>query len=255
MPGPYDGAQVLLYVNMSEAAQAALTVGLTNSAFTVTANDLGTVGNSNTIAVVVPAGANVAGPTVSVSGSAITVTTGTGATAGTSNSTSAAVRDAINTNPAAKLNVTASLPTTSNGTGFVAAAASAPLTGGAAAGAANYQPIARQQGLDLEDTMDSIDANSKGDRFAISFPGRQSGSFELSALHTFEDGTQARLKRAYQRREEVLVRVIQPTSVTGSAAITEEALCQLTGYSRSFPDSDVATISAPLAMKENWRTV
>lgn len=252
--GPFDGAQILVYVNMSEPASAALTVGATNAAYTVTAQDYGTPGNSISLTQVVPAGATVAGPTVSVSGNAITVTTGTAA-AGVSNSTAAQVVAAINANPAAKLLVTATLPATSNGTGTVAAAALALLTGGAAAPAANYQPVARQQGLDLDDSMDTIDANSKGDRFAISFPGRQSGSFELSALMTYEDTTQARLKRAYQRREEVLVRIIQPTGVTGGAAVVEEALCQLTGFSRSFPDSDVATISAPMAMKENWRTV
>jgi hypothetical protein len=254
MAGPFDGANVLVYVNMAETVQATLTVGTTNSAFKVTAVELGTAGNSITLTVVVPSGAAVAGPTVSVSGTAITLTTGTAA-AGVSNTTANQAISAINANAAAKLLVTASLPATSNGTGTVAAAASANLTGGAAAGAANFQPVSRQQGTDLDDSMDTIDANSKGDRFALTIAGRQSGSFELPCIRSYEDDTQERIRRGYARREEFLARIVEPASVTGTTASIREALVQATGFSVSYPDSDVATVSIPFAMKENWRTV
>jgi predicted secreted protein len=253
MAGVFDGAEVLVYVNMSEATAASTTRGTTNSALKVTADELGPSGNDITFAMVNPGNDGVLG--VTVVGEAITVSLATGAT-GTITSTANQVIAAINAHPAAKLLVTASLPATSDGTGVVTASAVAALTGGAVAGTADYQPVARQQGADLEDSMDEIDASSKGDRWAITLPGRQSGSFDLEALYTFEDSTQARLRRAYQNREEILVRIVIPADVTGGTQATiEEARCRLTGFSRSFPDSDVATISAPVALQENWRTV
>jgi hypothetical protein len=251
MPGVYDGAEVLLYVNMAEAVAASTTRGTTNSAFTVTADELGTAGNDITFAVTVPSGTSLP-LTVTVNNRAISVASGTSG-AGAANSTAAQVRDAINAHPAARLLVTASLPATSDGTGTVAASAAAALTGGAAAGAADYQPVARQQGLDLDDSMDEIDANSKGDRFSLTIPGRQSGSFDLDMLQTWEDQTQHRLRRAYQRREEVVARYIIPASVTGSTQIVEEARCRITSFGRSYPDSDVATFSASFSLQENWR--
>ena len=245
MPGPFDASVVLVYVNMSEAVAASLTPGTTNARYTVTAKEPGTAGNSITIQHdVTGAGA----PVITVTGTAIKVTGGATMTAN-------AVIAALNAHIAAKQLVTATLTSGSDGTGSVATLAAAPLTGGAAAPAANYAPIARQQGIDLDDSMDTIDAPSKGDRFSVQLPGRQSGSFELSALMTTEDTTQARLKRAYQNREEVLVRIITPASVTGGVMGIEEATCQLTGYSRSYPDSDVATISVPVVLKENWRVI
>lgn len=255
MPGPFDASVVLVYVNMSEPGYAFLTPGATNARFTVTAREGGTGGNSVRLAIVVPAGASVAGPVVSVNGLDITVTTGTAA-AGVSNTTANQAIAAINAHIAAKQLVVASLPTGSDGTGVIAAAAITALAGGAAAPAASYSPVARQQGIDLDDSMDTIDAVSKGDRFALQLAGRQSGSFELSALMSTEDTTQARLKRAYLNREDVLVRIYTPGSATASGTLgIEEATCQLTGFSRSYPDSDVATISVPVVLKENWRVI
>jgi hypothetical protein len=245
MPGPFDASVVLVYVNMSEPVAATHTPGTTNARYTLTAKDAGTAGNSITIQHDVSSSG---GPVVTVNGTAIKVTGGATMTANQ-------VIAAINAHIAAKMLVTATLTTGSDGTGSVATLAATPLTGGAAAPAANYAPIARQQGIDLDDSMDTIDAPSKGDRFAVQLPGRQSGSFELSALMSTEDTTQARLKRAYQNREEILVRIITPASVTGGTMGIEEATCQLTGFSRSYPDSDVATISAPVVLKENWRTI
>lgn len=253
MAGPYDGAEVLLYVNMAEPVAASLTLGTGNAAFTVTADEQGVPGNSISVTVVV-AGNNTTADVIVV-GNAITVRSATNGS-GTATTTAAQAVDLVNNDPAAKLLVTASLPTSSTGASVIVAAASANLTGGAAAGAADYQPVARQQGLDLDDSMDEIDANSKGDRFSLSIPGRQSGSFDLDMLQTWEDGTQQRLKRAYQNREEVLARIIVPARVTGGSQSTiEEARCRLTSFGRSFPDSDVATFSSSFSLQENWRTV
>lgn len=254
MAGVYDGAEVLLYVNMAEAIAAATTRGTGNAGLTVTADEVGPNGNTISFAITLPTGNNLP-LTVSVVDRAVSVALATSGT-GTAASTAAAVRDAINAHPAAKLLVDAKLPATSDGTGMMAASASAALTGGAAAGAANYQPVARQQGLDLDDSMDEIDANSKGDRFSLTIPGRQSGSFDLDMLQTWEDDTQHRLDRAYQRREEVKARYIIPMSVTGGTASTiKEARCRITSFGRSFPDSDVAAFSASFSLQENWQTV
>ncbi len=253
MPGPFDGAEVLVYVNMAEPVSATLDIGTGSSGVHYEADEAGVVGNNIRIRHVAGSGNNV--PTsVAVSGNDITVTLGTGGT-GSVNATAQNVVDAVNAHPRAKQLVTASNLGDGTGTATTNASLTA-LTGGAAAGTADFQPVARQQGIELEDSMDSIDANSKGDRFSLTLPGRQSGSFTLPGLISFEDGTQARLRRAYQNREEILVQIILPASVTGEAADSvEEARCRLTGYTRSYPDSDVATFSAPVALQENWRQV
>lgn len=256
MAGPYDGAEVLVWVNMSEAIQASVnSSGTTNSIFNVTANTAGTIGNSIRLTVATPAGAGPIVVTVTYSTTFIDIVVTPPTTA-----TAAQVRDAINAAAAAKYYVTAGLPATSNGTGIVVATAVTPLAGGAAAGAANFVPVTRQQGVDWDDTMDTIDAVSKGDRFALQLAGRQSGSFELSGLHSYEDDTQERIRRAYQKRELVLFRRITPPTVYQTSAgvvatLVQEASCRVTGFSISHPDSDVATFTAPVALQENWRNI
>lgn len=108
---------------------ASLDTGAGNAAFTLVSLASGVPGNSISRVVVVPATA--AAPlTVSVSGSVITINLATVA-AGAASSTAKQVADAINAHPAASLLVQAGLPGTSNGSGVVAAAVSAPLAGGA----------------------------------------------------------------------------------------------------------------------------
>lgn len=115
----------------SDGVRASTTRGTGNAGVKIEADAVGTGGNSITYAQVVPAGAN-APLSVSVVGSAITVNVATGATAGTATSTADQVIAAINANPAAAALVTASRGASSDGSGVVAASASAALTGGAA---------------------------------------------------------------------------------------------------------------------------
>ncbi len=263
--GPYDGAVVLLYVNMSEevaAVAASLDIGTGNAGVRHVADVAGSAGNSHKVRYVNPGVANavldvtVADNTATPPGKDITVSLGNTATAGTISSTAAQVRDAINADAEASAVITASL--LGDGTGTVSAQALTALSGGADAftPAPVYAPVAEQQGLDLDDSMDEIDANSKGTRFSRTIPGRQSGSFDLDMLQTWADGTQARLRRAYLNREKIALRHIIPASVTGEAASTiEEATAYITGFGRSYPDSDTASFSASFSLQENWRVV
>jgi hypothetical protein len=259
MPGVYDGAEVLVWVNMAEPTQAQSVYGTSNAAFTVTSN---TAGANSTLrfAIATPAGSGSNVVSVAYAAGTIDITLSPPSTGG--NATAAKAVEALNASPAAKYYVTASLGA-STGASPIAAAVAVGLLGvngttntlGAdASGTANFQPVSRQQGVDFEDTMDTIDAVSKGDRFALQLAGRQSGSFELAGLHSFEDATQERIRRAYQRRELVLFRRIYPATVAGSTVV-HEAQCRVTGFSISEPDSDVATFSAPVALQENWRVV
>lgn len=108
------------------SAHARLTTGTGNSAFDIWSLLPGTGPNAVTRVVSTPSGSTT---TVTVSGSAgsevITVAPATGATA-------QAVVDAINASVTAKALVQAGLPASSDGTGAVAAAVSAPLAGGTA---------------------------------------------------------------------------------------------------------------------------
>lgn len=259
MPGPYDGAEVLVWVNMSEPVQAQSVYGVGNAGLVITSN---TAGANSTIrfAVGTPAGtANVV--TVANPGATIDITLTPAASGGEATAARAAV--AVNAAPAAKYYVTASLPAGFVGSSIMVGPVAVGLVGvngttftaGADASTTpNFQPVARQQGVDFEDTMDTIDAVSKGDRFALMLAGRQSGSFELTGLHSYEDTTQERLRRGYQRRELILFRRIYPATVAGTTAV-HEASCRVTGFTISEPDSDVSTFSAPVALQENWRVV
>ncbi len=109
---------------------ATLDTGAGNAAFSLVSLASGTAGNAITRVVTVPATA-AAALSVSVSGSVITINTATAA-AGVSSSTAKQVVAAINSHSQASLLVQAGHPSTSNGSGVVAAAASAPLAGGAA---------------------------------------------------------------------------------------------------------------------------
>lgn len=117
-------------VVMGGAVAAATTRGTTNSALTITAKATGTGGNAVRYAHVVPATAS-APLSVDVVGNDITVNVATGATAGTATSTASDVVAAVNASAAASVLVTASLPTTSDGTGVVSTSTIAALTGGA----------------------------------------------------------------------------------------------------------------------------
>jgi hypothetical protein len=260
MAGPYDGAEVLLWVNMAEPKNASSQIGATSSAIVVTLNNAGTNGvpgtNTNSIQfnVGTPAGtANVVAVTYSGGTTLITLTPAS--TGGAANAASAVI--ALNSAPAAKYYITASLPSGQNGSGLMVALSGGPLYIGAAlagttviqAGADtpttdDFRPVTRQQGIDYSDTMDTIDAVSKGDRFALQLAGRQSGSFELSGLHSYE---LLRFRRYV------------PSTVYSSGGVAstfvQEANCRVTGFSISLPDSDVATFSAPISMQENWRVV
>ena len=116
-----DAAAVSAAVVVLETiGRATLTVGAGDAAFTVTAQEHGAAGDGISIEVAAAA----AQLAVAVVGQAITVTPG-GAT------TAAEVVDAIAADAAASALVAASLPSTSDGTGVVMAAVSAPLAGGA----------------------------------------------------------------------------------------------------------------------------
>jgi hypothetical protein len=102
--------------------------GTGNSAFAVTAREAGTSGNTTTITLTAGSG-NDTPTSVSVSTAAITVTLGTDS-AGVVNATANEVVAAINASTPAKALVRAGKAAGSDGTGVVAAAASAPLAGG-----------------------------------------------------------------------------------------------------------------------------
>jgi hypothetical protein len=106
--------------------KAFLTTGTGNAAFDLVSKVVGTAGNSITRVVATPTGSDTV---VAVTGTApnyvVTITPATGATAGD-------VVDAVNTHTTANDIVRAGLPSTSDGTGAVVAAASASLAGGTA---------------------------------------------------------------------------------------------------------------------------
>lgn len=116
--------------------------GVPHGAFAVTARTPGVAGNSVDLAITVPdgAGANPNGPVVTVgAGDVITVDVETAA-AGVPASTAREVVNAINAHPQANILVQAGLYGAGNrGTGIVAAAASAPLAGGAAGSRVGYR--------------------------------------------------------------------------------------------------------------------
>lgn len=120
---------VMEEIQGEDAVAASLIVGSGNSAFTLTAKSAGVSANAIRIALVDPAAASAA-LSVTVSASDITVNLATDGT-GIITSTAAQVRDAINASAEASTLVTASLPSTSDGTGVVAAQAMTNLTGGA----------------------------------------------------------------------------------------------------------------------------
>ena len=99
--------------------QSSATIGAGNAALTVTADDVGTDGDDISIAIAAP-GANLA---IAVADKAITVTPAAASTA-------AQVLAAINADADASALVTASLPSTSNGSAVVAAVAETSLAGG-----------------------------------------------------------------------------------------------------------------------------
>lgn len=247
----FVGLDVLVYVNTAAAVAAFSDVGAGASGVRYTAKAAGIGGNSIRRAHVAAAGAN-APTSVAVAGNDITVTLGTGATAGVVNATAAQVRDAVNAHPAASALVTASL--IGDGTGTAAASALAALAGGADAGPANYQPVAHQKDLELSDEMDTATASSKtGGGFSTMFPTLRSISFTLNALRVYDEATQQRLAKAYDNREEVLIQYTVPKRLTGLTTDTiKRARALITSFSESFPETDMATVSAGISLQEKW---
>lgn len=113
------------------SVHASLITGTANASFELLAKAEGVAGNSITRIVTDPGPTANAPLTVSVSGNAITVAVATD-TGGVEISTAKQVVDAINAHPGASALVRAGLPSTSNGSGVVVAAVSAPLAGGTA---------------------------------------------------------------------------------------------------------------------------
>lgn len=269
MPGPYDGAEVLVWVDMNEPTTASSVYGAGANALGLTLNNTGLNGAGLTNSIqFLSTSSGTAAPVVTVSYASGSTIINLAAAATGLEATATKAAAAINASPAAKYYVTASVPGAGTGAvaavtqGYIGANGTINVAGAdAAINDLNWLPVSRQQGVDYDDTMDTIDAVSKGDRFALQLAGRQSGSFELSGLHSFEDKTQERVRRAYQRRELLLFRRVYPGTVgadpvTGAAtAIVHEASCRVTGFSISHPDSDVATFSAPVSLQENWRVV
>lgn len=244
-----------MYVNIAEAVAAARDIGAGNAGVRYTAKTAGVGGNSIRVAHVANAGANTA-TTVAVAGNDITVTLGTGATAGAVDATAPAVMDAVNAHAGASALVTASL--LGDGTGTAAASALAALAGGADAGAANYQPIAHQKDLELSDETDTASASSKtGGGFASDFPTIRSIGFTLNALRCYDEPTQQRLARAYDQREEVLIQYTVPARLraVGEGDLIKRARALLTSFSESFPETDMATVSAGVSLQEKWQEI
>lgn len=250
----FVGLDILVYVNISAAVAAARDIGAGASGVRYTAKTPGVGGNSVRVAHVAAAGTN-APTSVGVVGNDITVTLGTGATAGVVNATAAQVRDAVNAHPGASGLVSASL--IGDGTGLAAASAIAALAGGADAGLANYQPAAHQKDLEISDETDTASASSKtGGGFASDFPTIRSIGFTLNALRCYDEPTQQRLYRAYDQREEVMIQYTVPKRLTGSATDTiRRARALLTSFSESFPETDMATVSAGVSLQEKWEEI
>lgn len=249
------GNDAVLWVNTSRPVAAALSIGAGNAGVRYTALEDGPVGNDITIAHVAQAGANA--PTdVQVDGNDIVVRLETGGVAGTETATAAEVMAAVNNDPAASLLVVASL--LGDGSGTAVEAAAAPLTGGAAAPAANYEMVALQRGLTSELSVEMIDASHKGSKFAKSRPGRQSGTMSLEALEPDPDfggavATHEALIYAFDNGNEILCELRKKGS-TG-ASYREAARALIGTMSREYPDNDVSVNTIELTLQENFRKV
>jgi hypothetical protein len=249
------GNDAALWVNTELPDPATLDVGTGAAGVTYTAKRRGTAGNSIRVAHVAAAGAN-ADTTVAVSGNDITVTLGTGGVAGTEDATADEVVAAVNADPDAKVLVSAA--PLGDGSGVAVEQALTALSGGAVAGAPNYQLVGLQRGLTHELTREMIDASHKGSDFMKSVYGRQSGTITMDALEPDPDfgGAQAThdaLTYAMNYKDTILVEIRK----NGSAGtVKRDAAEALVGTMTSeYPDNDVSTVALELTLQEPFTPV
>ena len=123
----------------------------------------------------------------------------------------------------------------------------------AARDGSNYQLVALQRGLTVEDTREIIDASHKGSDFAEQTYGRRSGTLSFDGLKPDPDfagaaATHNALRDAMDNKYEVQVELRE---VGSQGTVNRYAAMALIGtLSAEYPDNDVATFTCELTLQE-----
>jgi TP901-1 family phage major tail protein len=113
--------------------------------------------------------------------------------------------------------------------------------------APDYQPVAEQTGLSVEESRNMIDASHKGHGHTKNVYGRGNTTVSLESLRSLADGTQQRLEDALRDEEEIAISYQEPDGET----LVAPAL--VASISKSMPDSDNATFSASFNCNDFFR--
>lgn len=112
-----------------------------------------------------------------------------------------------------------------------------------------YEVVGCQRDATIDETTAEIDASCKTARPFRGLPGRYKATLSLEGLYVPDDAAYQRLKQAMREGEFV-------TLVEQEAGnVTEAAQAIVTSLSRSYPDQDVATISAAFTIDGEWEAL
>jgi hypothetical protein len=109
-----------------------------------------------------------------------------------------------------------------------------------------YEVVGCQRDATLDETTAEIEASCKTSRNTRVLAGRYKATLTLEGLYVPDDAAYQRLQQAMRNGEFVTLAQQQDGNVT------EAADAVITNLSRSFPDQDVATVSASFTIDDEW---
>lgn len=113
------------------------------------------------------------------------------------------------------------------------------------AAAPQWQPVASQRNVDIDESRALIDVSSKESDDEKTLPGRYTGRMTLSALYVPGSPSYNQLKSKMRNGDQIKLRIRE------FGADIEEANATLTRLGRGFPDQGAATVTAEFNV-EKW---
>lgn len=109
-----------------------------------------------------------------------------------------------------------------------------------------YEVVGCQRDATIDEATASIDASCKDQRAKRVLAGRYSSTVSLEALYVPSDAAYQSLKDAM--RDGTLITIVKQED----GNVTEAADAVVTSLSESYPDQDVATVSASFEVDNMW---
>lgn len=113
----------------------------------------------------------------------------------------------------------------------------------------DWQPVAEQTNLSIENTRNLIEATSKESDHTKWIYGKKDGTTSLEKLYVPNDSAFMAIEDAQKNGETVILRR------TEDGENIEEAEALVETISKEFPDNDASTCTADFQLDEDWHEV